>query len=152
MFDQLEGEVCEIASSDKVGVHFYNQKINERSSDRVAMYFPPSWLERVKMCVAKELRDLAAKTASLFYDAVRKGDLQTVRFLIRHHGFDVNSLYFNDMTALHLAIKEGQKEIVKFIIDQPQTDLEKQDNHSHYRAIHYAVLRYLYQACMRTFD
>ena len=104
------------------------------------------------MCVDKELDELASKTTNLFYDAVRKGDLRTVGLLINHHGVDVNSLCFNDMTALHLAIKEGQKEIVEFIINLPQTNLETQGSHSHYRAIHYAVLRYLFQACLRLFD
>jgi len=100
-------------------------------------------METVKMCVDLELDELTSKTTSLFYDAVRKGDLRTVRFLIRHHGFDVNARLFKDMTALHLAIREGQKEIVKFIIDQPQTDLEKKSfcGYRENRAIYHAVDR-----------
>ncbi len=145
LLDQLEGEigqVCEIASNNMFGVHFDNEAINEwlfaRHADK---YYPASWMERVKSCVGRELSELALKTTSLFYKAVRKGDLRTVKLLISRHGVDVNASSFNGLTALHLAIIEGQKEIVKWILDQPQTDLEKPGRNSYYGAIHYAVLR-----------
>lgn len=102
---------------------------------------PSSWMKRVVMCVDNELDELTSKTTSLFYDAVMKGDLRTVRLLINHHGVDVNECIFEDFTALELAIKEGQKEIVQFIIDQPQTELEKPEGSPCYRAIHHAIIR-----------
>jgi len=142
--NQVEGEigrVCKINSPSTFYVHFDNEEIN-KWFDEQGGCFTSSWFERVEMCVDKELDELASKTASLFYDAVRKGDLRTVGLLINRHGVDVNSLCFNDMTALHLAIKEGQKEIVEFLLNLPQTDLEKRGSHVRYRAIHYAVLRY----------
>ncbi len=98
-------------------------------------------MEPVEISVDKELDELTSKATSLFFDAVRKGDLRAVGLLINHHGVDLNSCLFKDVTALHLAIKEGQKEIVQFIIDQPQTDLEKQDENLCYRAIHHAIFR-----------
>jgi len=142
----LEGEigrVCKIDGPKALDVHFDKEEINKWLSEYEADdYFPSSWFERVEMCVDKELDELASKTGSLFYDAVRKGDLRTVGLLINRHGVDVNSYLYKDMTALHLAIKEGQKEIVEFLLNLPQTDLEKRGSHVRYRAIHYAVLRY----------
>ena len=73
------------------------------------------------------------------YKAVKTGDLQTFVSLIKHLNVDVNNYYFRGMSALHLAIKEGHKDIVHWLLDQPQMDLEKQDPYGH-RAIHHAVM------------
>ena len=71
--------------------------------------------------------------------AVEKGDLQTFVSLINQHKVDVNSFLFDQMPALHSACRKGLKEFVQWLLDQPQTDLEKQDGFGS-RAIHHTVV------------
>ena len=66
------------------------------------------------------------------YKAVKNGDLKTFVSLINdHQKVDVNTYSFRGIPALHLAIKEGQQEIVQWLLDQPQTDtITRQDRDS----------------------
>ena len=91
--------------------------------------------------IDQELDDMASRTATLLTDAVKRGDLRAIKLLVKRQRVDINAFLFEKMTALHLACKEGQKEIVQFIIDQPDTDLKKRDVFG-FCAIHRAVVRY----------
>lgn len=74
--------------------------------------------------------------------AIQKGDLQAFVSLINRKKLDVNYTNFpHGMPALHLACAEGQREIVQWLLDQPQTDLEKEDKIG-FRAVHHAALGY----------
>lgn len=101
-----------------------------------------SWIERseINAEIDQELDDMDSRKMTLFTKAVKRGDLRTIKLLINRQRVDINAFLFCKMPALHLACKEGQKEIVQFIIDHPETDLEKRDS-SGYHAIHHAVVR-----------
>ena len=82
------------------------------------------------------------KISEIFFDAVRRGDLNLVRLLHIHHQLDVNSLIgIKGEVALHVACKKGLKELVQWILNEAQADLEKSDNFPwNRRAIHCAAL------------
>ena len=79
--------------------------------------------------------------ATLFHDAVLRGDLSTAKILHSDFGADLNSRNPEGLAAIHLACQQGHEEMVQWLIRIEKTDLELSDNLCH-RAIHYAVKRY----------
>ena len=73
--------------------------------------------------------------------AVDNGDLQKLISIINLHKVNVNSYSFCGMSAVQLACRDGQKEIVQWLLDQPETDLEKMGPAGHH-AIYHAVYEY----------
>ena len=93
--------------------------------------------------VTEELTKVSTNNIpEIFFDAVRRGDLNLVRLLHIHHQLDVNSLIgIKGEVALHVACKRGLKELVQWLLEEAQADLEKSDNFPwNRRAIHCAAL------------
>jgi len=91
--------------------------------------------------VKRQLAKLDQQRASIFNDAVLRGDSSTTKLLHSGYGADLNGRNSEGFAALHLACKLGHEDIVQWLIQQEKTDLELADNLG-YRAIHHCVKRY----------
>ena len=60
---------------------------------------------------------LAHRNKQEFIKALRSGNLDDVKRLIKAPGVDVNKTTFNDQTPLMLAAEEGTAEVVKFLLE-----------------------------------
>lgn len=85
--------------------------------------------------------ELTAKHIALFIAAVDANSLDAVKFLYQLYGVGVNALSATGMTALHVACKEGFKDIVQWLLDEFDDEIEKPDVKG-FRAIHSAVQGY----------
>ena len=146
MFEfQLDGEigrVCDIFKEDpkRLLIKFDNFEIYNWLGDRKPL--PSSWMELYKsdnLSVDRELDEISKRVEGLFYDAVKRGDIRIAKMIYYRHAVDINATV-NGKTSLYGACKKGEKEIVLWLLDQPELELEKAD-YLGYRAIHLAVLR-----------
>jgi len=106
-------------------------------------YLPSSWLEHyetVQPIIDEQMVELELKVVNLFYDAVYAGDLRSIQLLHAHRWIDLNQWNEDGQTALHLACQEGHQDVVRWITDRKDVDIEMEDNLG-YRAIHHAVMR-----------
>lgn len=144
---QLEGAVGRVVrvdpqNPDKLYLQFDNDDIHNWLSKDIPL--PSGWMEPFETdqpSLDKEFIELEAKQTALFLDAVERGDLRIAKLLHNRHGVDVDASNTNSMTALHLACQLGHKELVKWLLNEVEADLEKQDDKG-FRAIHYAANRY----------
>ena len=106
-------------------------------------HLPASWLqhyETIQPIIDEQIVELELKVVNLFNDAVYAGDLRSVRLLHAYYKIDRNRRNADGQTVLHLACQEGHQDVVRWLTDQMETDLEIEDNLG-YRAVHLAVLR-----------
>ena len=135
------GRVIGISSShsEELLIQFDNQKICEWMPKE--RFLPSSWLEHyetVQPIIDEQIVELELKVVNLFYDAVYAGDLRSVHLLYACYKIDLNRRNADGQTALHLACQEGHQDIVRWLTDQKEVDIEMEDNLG-YRAIHHAV-------------
>lgn len=106
---------------------------------------PSKWMELFDVAQPafdRELVELAAKQMALFFNAVKRGDLRTLKLLHKRHGVDVDALDEGTKnTALQLASKAGFKDLVEWLLDEAQAELEK-PGFNGCRALHCAVTGY----------
>ncbi|XP_073988851.1 short transient receptor potential channel 4-like isoform X3 [Rhodnius prolixus] len=59
-----------------------------------------------------------------FHDLVKFGDLQEVKeFLKQRPEFNINCTNFQGVTALHIAVKSGNEELVHYLLEHPLIDI-----------------------------
>ena len=136
------GRVCDTFKEDpkRLLIKFDNFEIYNWLGDREPL--PSSWMELYKsayLAVDRELDEISKRVEGLFYDAVKRGDIRIAKMIYYRHAVDINATV-NGKTSLYGACKKGEKEIVLWLLDQPELDLEKAD-YLGCRAIHQAVLR-----------
>jgi len=105
-------------------------------------YLPSSWLEHyetVQPIIDEQIVELELKVVNLFYDAVYAGGLRSIQLLYANYKMDLNRRNADGQTALHLACREGHQDVVRWLTDQKEVDIEMEDNLG-YRAIHHAVM------------
>jgi len=87
----------------------------------------------------KEIDAWIEKGSHLFLKAIEIGDLKNAQVLYKKDNSVVDAALNSDgRTALHVACMRGQKDIVKWLLDDIKMDLEKPDNDGS-RPIHHAV-------------
>lgn len=88
-----------------------------------------------------KLSKLKAKMADLMVEAANEGDQYIMKDLLVNFKIDVDSGHTakDGVTALHLACRSGQKDVVLWLLEHG-ANLEKQDGKGR-RAIHHAVTR-----------
>jgi len=136
------GRVCGTFKEDpkRLFVKFDNYEIYQWLGDREPL--PSSWMELYEYAnpaVDRELDEISRRTEWLFYDAVKRGDMRIVKLIFYRHAVNINATV-NGKSALYAACKKGEKEILSWLLDQPEIDIERAD-YLGYRAIHQAVLR-----------
>ena len=148
------GRVTRVSELDpeKLFIQFDNDQINKWLYKGNPL--PSKWMELFETAqpsLDKELVELAAKQAALFFKAVKRGDLRTVKILHKRHGVDVDALdETSSYTALQLACQEGYKDIIQWLLDEAQADLEKPGCDG-WRALNCAVLGWVL-LLIRNFD
>ena len=143
------GYVTAIADHDaeQVCIQFANNQIYKWLSKSVLL--PSSWMDKYETGrpSERELVQLAAQEEALhkaqrvarFFKAVESGDLVSVQLLFTKVR-DVDVL-LKSKTALHVAAKYGYKEVVEWLLDEANAQLEKRDRRG-FRALHYAADKY----------
>lgn len=134
--------------AEQVCIQFANDKIYKWLSKAVPL--PSRWMDKYETAhpSSKDLIQLAAqqdaqhkaKRVALFFKAVASGDLVSVQLLFTKVR-DVDVL-MKSKTALHVASKYGHKDVVKWLLDVANAQLEKRDQRG-YRALHYAADKYI---------
>lgn len=71
----------------------------------------------MKLAVLLVASALSLSANEEFFDAARKGDIQTVKALL-DKGVDVNAKWRYDQTALFIAARRGHTELVRLLIDR----------------------------------
>lgn len=94
--------------------------------------------ESTEPAVEKELAELIEKSISLFFNAIKRGDLRTAKLLHLHHTIVVDARSTNGKTALQIACWRGHIDIVKWLLDEIKVDAEQPDKDGNL-PIHYAV-------------
>jgi len=143
---QLQGAIGRVigispSNYDELLIQFDNPRIYEWMPKK--RFLPSSWLEHyetIQPIINEQIVELELKVVNLFYDAVYAGDLRSVQLLHSCYKIDLNGRNADGQTVLHLACQEGHQDVVRWLTDQMETDLEIGDNLG-YRAIHHAVLR-----------
>lgn len=144
----MEGAIGRVTGVDeqdpeKLYIHFDNDHIYKWLYKGNPL--PSKWMELFAVAQPafdRELVELAAKQMALFFNAVKRGDLRTVKLLHKRHGVDVDALdEITKNTALQLASREGFKDLVEWLLDEAQAELEKQGFNGN-RALHIAVCGY----------
>ncbi len=144
----MEGALGRVTGVDerdpeKLYIHFDNEDIYKWLSKDNSL--PSIWMEpfeTTQPSLDKELIELAAKLQALFFEAVKRGDLRTAQLLHKRHGVDADALDETTMnTALLVACFEGYKDLVVWLLDEAQVELEKTGYNRH-RALHFAVFGY----------
>jgi len=95
-------------------------------------------LESSEPAVEKELAEFIKKSISLFFDAIKRGDLRTAKLLHFHRTTVVNARSTNGKTPLQIACWKGHSDIVKWLLDEVKVDVEQPDKDGNL-PIHYAV-------------
>lgn len=86
----------------------------------------------------EELEQIDFKVASVFANAVMKGDLRTAQTLYDKHSVDLNGPSTEMLAAIHVACQHGHENIIYWLIVVQADLMEKQDDFGN-RAIHHAV-------------
>jgi hypothetical protein len=111
----------------------------------LARPLPSAWMELnqpPKLTLEQEILDGVSKTAPLFIKAVQEGNLPAVKLLHNHHKFNYNArINSNGMTALQIACEKGYKDLVEWLLNEANVDLDKAAEKG-FRAVHYAVQKY----------
>ncbi len=109
---------------------------------------PSAWMEQYENeLVAKNLSpeeevvECATKIATLFSDAVERGDLKVAKMLHEYLRIDLDELNVDGMTVLQVACEKGHNSVVKWLINDVKVDLDVPSVNG-FRAVHYAVKRY----------
>ena len=141
----MEGAVGRVTGVDeqdpeKLYIHFDNENIYKWLYKGNPL--PSKWMELFDVAQPafdRELVELAAKQMVLFFNAVKRGDLRTVKLLHKRHGVDIDVLdEVTTNTALQIASREGFKDLVEWLLEEAQAELEK-PGYNDFRALHIAV-------------
>ena len=60
-------------------------------------------------------------------DACYDGNIQTVRDIITNKHVDINDTQFHDTTPLMLAMRKNQTDVLKFLLSQPELQVDKRN-------------------------
>jgi len=109
-------------------------------------YYHPDCFPYVQICdneshqstLCKEIDEWIKKGARLFQKAVEEGDLESAQFLYSKDKLVVDARNADGRAALHFACLRGNKEMVKWLLDELKMDIEKADEAGS-RAIHHAA-------------
>ena len=102
---------------------------------------PFTWIEHYnppEPTLDEELIDFVTKGTRLFLRAVEEENLLIVKILFNHHKIHVNARNADGTTALLVACQKGNKDLVKWLLDQAEADMEEQDYRG-FRAIHHVA-------------
>ncbi len=147
-FIQLKGAIGRVIgiieedSCCKLFVQFDDPSIHQWLPK--SLVFPSDWMEPFQTpnpALDEELLDLASKALGLFFKAVDEGDLRLVKLLLVNYKLlDADDSRNPDgRTALHIASLKGHCDLVEWLLDEAEVDIENPDLKGS-RAVHLAVL------------
>ena len=103
---------------DNYKIYFWLGRYSSLSSSYLEAY------QTIQPVVDKDLVELDAKAVELFSKAVNAGDLRTAKILYYRYGVSLESRNAYGQTALHVAIQKGHQDIVQWLLDSVEIDLE----------------------------
>jgi len=132
--------VNEDSPATLVFVQLYNKRVYNWLPKNQAL--PSAWMENYETAhpdVKEEITDLSIRSLISFFKSVENGDFLMAKLIYTNHGVHVNERNADGKTALQVACELGCKDIVEWLINEAEADLEKPDFKG-FRALHYAVL------------